>query len=90
MTTSLRITESRSNLLEEAAQRLYKERFVNLCFSQGHEHTKIVDGVPEGWENRKLSDCFDYVRGKSYSSKDIAEEGLVLMVNLKNIRSFEG
>lgn len=36
-------------LLEEAAQRLYKEWFVNLRFP-GHEHTKIVDGVPEGWD----------------------------------------
>ena len=36
-------------LLEEAAQRLYKEWFVDLHFP-GHENTKIVDGVPEGWE----------------------------------------
>ena len=76
-------------LLEEAAQRLYKEWFVDLRFP-GHEHTKIMDGVPEGWEKRKLLSSFDYVRGKSYSSKDIAEEGPVLMVNLKNIRSFGG
>ena len=34
-------------LLEEAAQRLYKEWFVDLRFP-GHEHTAIVDGVPEG------------------------------------------
>ena len=35
-------------LLEEATQRLYKEWFVDLRFP-GHENTKIVDGVPEGW-----------------------------------------
>ena len=35
-------------LLEEAAQRLYKEWFVDLHFP-GHENTKIVDGVPEVW-----------------------------------------
>jgi len=40
-------------LLEEAAQRLYKEWFVDLHFP-GHETTKIVDGVPEGWEKKKL------------------------------------
>ena len=40
-------------LLEEAAQRLYKEWFVDLHFP-GHENTKIVDGVPEGWEMKKL------------------------------------
>ena len=37
-------------LLEEAAQRLYKEWFVDLRFP-GHEHTKIMDGVPEGWRS---------------------------------------
>ena len=35
-------------LLEEAAQRLYKEWFVDLRFP-GHEDVKIIDGVPEGW-----------------------------------------
>lgn len=35
-------------LLEEAAQRLYKEWFVDLRFP-GHETTPIVDGIPEGW-----------------------------------------
>lgn len=42
-------------LLEEAAQRLYKEWFVNLRFP-GHENTKIVDGMPEGWEKKKIAD----------------------------------
>ena len=42
-------------LLEEAAQRLYKEWFIDLRFP-GHENTKIVDGVPEGWEKKKLID----------------------------------
>lgn len=36
-------------LLEEAAQRLYKEWFVDLRFP-GYEKTPIIDGVPEGWE----------------------------------------
>ena len=42
-------------LLEEAAQRLYKEWFVDLRFP-GHEKTPIVDGVPEGWERKKAGD----------------------------------
>lgn len=40
-------------LLEEAAMRLYKEWFVNLRFP-GYENTKIVDGVPEGWEYKEV------------------------------------
>ena len=42
-------------LLEEAAQRLYKEWFVDLHFPE-HENTKIVNGVPEGWEKKKVGD----------------------------------
>lgn len=40
-------------LLEEAAQRLYKEWFVDLHFP-GYEDAVIIDGVPEGWEVCKL------------------------------------
>ena len=46
-------------LLEEAAQRLYKEWFVDLRFP-GHESTKIVDGVPEGWEEKRIGDIVEY------------------------------
>ena len=75
-------------LLEEAAQRLYKEWFVDLRFP-GHENTKIIDGVPEGWEKKKLCELFSFVRGKSYTSKELSDEGTI-MVNLKNIQSFGG
>lgn len=50
-------------LLEEAAQRLYKEWFVDLRFP-GHENTKIVDGVPEGWEKFPLEEIAPVVTGK--------------------------
>ena len=46
-------------LLEEAAQRIYKEWFVDLRFP-GHENTKIVDGVPEGWNWCKLEDAIQF------------------------------
>lgn len=42
-------------LLEEAAQRLYKEWFVDLRFP-GHETTPIADGLPAGWTERIISD----------------------------------
>lgn len=55
-------------LLEEAAQRLYKEWFVDLRFP-GWENTKIVDGVPEGWEKLPLSSFADIVMGQSPKSE---------------------
>ena len=50
-------------LLEEAAQRLYKEWFVDLHFP-GHENTNIIDGVPEGWEKKKVGDITPIITGK--------------------------
>ena len=55
-------------LLEEAAQRLYKEWFVDLHFP-GHENTKIVDGVPEGWEKKRLIDLVDVQYGYAFDGK---------------------
>ena len=49
-------------LLEEAAQRLYKEWFVDLRFP-GYETIPIVDGVPEGWEIYKFSEKVDIMSG---------------------------
>ena len=57
-------------LLEEAAQRLYKEWFVDLRFP-GHEHTRIVDGVPEGWKNGCLSQIAEFKRGKTITKAQI-------------------
>jgi type I restriction enzyme S subunit len=49
----------RMQLLEQAARLLYKEWFVHLRFP-GHEHVKIKNGVPEGWERVPLSQmCMD-------------------------------
>ena len=50
-------------LLEEAAQRLYKEWFVELRFP-GHENTKMVDGLPEGWERKKVGEIAPIKTGK--------------------------
>ena len=52
-------------LLEETAQRLYKEWFVDLRFP-GHVHTKITDGVPEGWKRRKLVDIAQVQYGYAF------------------------
>lgn len=55
-------------LLEEAAQRLYKEWFVDLRFP-GYENTPIIDGVPQGWKIERLVDIADVVMGQSPKSE---------------------
>lgn len=51
-------------LLEEAAQKLYKEWFVKLNFP-GHENAKIVDGVPVEWKKVRAEDYFEVTIGKT-------------------------
>lgn len=46
-------------LLEEAAQRLYKEWFVDLRFP-GYENTPITDGVPQGWKQKTVEECIAF------------------------------
>lgn len=65
-------------LLEEAAQRLYKEWFVDLRFP-GHENTKITDGVPEGWRRGALADVATFKRGKTIT-KEQTNPGVVPVV----------
>ncbi len=49
-------------LLEESAQRLYKEWFIDLRFPD-HENTKIVDGIPERWKKKRLADIAELKAG---------------------------
>ena len=61
-------------LLEESAQRLYKEWFINLRFP-GCENTKIVDGVPEGWEKKTIFELGKVITGKTPSTANKANYG---------------
>lgn len=55
-------------LLEEAAERLYKEWFISLRFP-GHENVKIIDGVPRGWVKKKLYEITNINMGQSPKSE---------------------
>jgi type I restriction enzyme S subunit len=65
-------------LLEEAAQRLYKEWFVDFRFP-GHETTPIIDGIPQGWKKGALGDVAFFKRGKTIT-KNQTHEGVVPVV----------
>lgn len=58
----------RIKLLEDAARLLYREWFVHLRFP-GHEHVKVVDGVPEGWGKLTMADIAETVGGGTPSTK---------------------
>ena len=72
-------------LLEEAAQRLYKEWFVDLRFP-GYEHTKVVDGVPEGWERKKLGEITcKFATGLNPRKNFVLGHGNNYYVTIKNM-----
>lgn len=71
--TLIENNQKQIKLLEEAAQRLYKEWFVDLRFP-GYESTPIVDGVPEGWERVNVTDLLEIKYGKDHKS---LEDGVI-------------
>lgn len=74
-------------LLEEAAQRLYKEWFVDLRFP-GYEDIQIVDGVPEGWKIEKIGNFVSTTSGgtPSRTHKEYYESGTNLWVKTQELK----
>lgn len=85
-------------LLEEAAQRLYREWFVELRFP-GHEGVKVVDGVPEGWMKGTLNTIAEFTgkkankaereRYKCYLPIDCLPKKSLAYINHDNISNAE-
>lgn len=68
-------------LLEEAAQRLYKEWFIDLRFP-GYEETEIIDGVPKDWEKKLIGDIIGKIpRTKQIKTSDYLSEGAIPVVD---------
>ena len=65
-------------LLEEAARLLYREWFVRFRFP-GHEHAKIIDGIPQGWKRFALSDLADFVNGYPFKPAHLGDVGLPIV-----------
>ena len=78
-------------LLEEAAQRLYKEWFVDLRFP-GYENTPIIDGVPQGWRLDEIKSVVSLLSGYAFKSSDFVDDGKYKIVTIKNVQdgNFDG
>lgn len=61
-------------LLEEAAQRLYKEWFVDLRFP-GHQSTPIINNLPQSWQKKSVSMLGEYLNGFAFKPSDWQETG---------------
>lgn len=75
-------------LLEEAAQRLYREWFVELCFP-GHEGVKVVDGVPEGWMKGTVDNIVKLLSGYPFKSSEYVSSGKYRLITIKNVKDGE-
>lgn len=75
----------RIKLLEETAQNIYKEWFVNFRFPN-YQHTKFDEesGLPKGWRKGKVADLCEVKSGFAFKSKDWETEGNPVM-KIKNI-----
>lgn len=89
----IEINRRRIALLEEAARLLYQEWFIHFRFP-GHEHRKVVNGLPSGWDIRLLSELCrlgDGIQtgpfGSQLHQSDYAEVG-VPVVMPKDIQGF--
>ena len=80
----------RIHILEEMAQRIYKEWFVDFKYP-GHENDELVDSelgmIPEAWETGCVSHYYDVRSGFAFKSKDMVESGDYGIVKIKNIQS---
>lgn len=83
-------------LLEEAAQRLYKEWFVDFRFP-GYENTKFIDGIPEGWTRKSVADCLEKHIGGGWGKeyvvgKNVIPGKVIRGTDINNVKSgiFDG
>jgi type I restriction enzyme S subunit len=68
----------RMALLEKAARLLYEEWFVHLRFP-GHERTRMIDGLPQGWQQVPFSALADFVNGYPFKPEDLGDGGLPIV-----------
>ena len=78
-------------ILEQAAQNIYKEWFVNMRFP-GHEYTPIDQekGLPTGWNLKSAFDLFD-IQGGTQPPKsqwsEVLKDGFIRMVQIRDYKT---
>ena len=77
---------NRINLLEQAAQNIYKEWFVNMRFP-GHESAEFDSetGLPEGWKLEKISSIVRLLSGFAFKSNTYVKDGEYKVITIKNV-----
>jgi len=91
----IEINNRRIKILEEIAQRIYEEWFVNFKFPHlrqgfggqaGYEEVKIKNGIPEGWEGKELKNIVNVKSGFAFKSSSFNKSGEWGLVTIKNVQ----
>lgn len=71
----------RIKILEQMAENLYKEWFVRLRFP-GYEQAEFENGIPKGWEIRKIKDCIKRLPyNRLYKASELKSAGKVIVID---------
>ncbi len=73
-------------LLEKMTEELYREWFVRMRFP-GHQDTKFVKGVPEGWEQKRFGEFCMLKRGYDLPNASV-EDGPYPVVASTSVKTF--
>ena len=79
-------SQRRIKILESMARALYREWFVHFRFPGHENHPRVASPlgeIPKGWEVKRLAEVAETLRGRSYRSADLTEEGGLPFLNLK-------
>lgn len=78
--------QNQIKLLEEAAQRFYKEWFIDLRFP-GYKETTTVGGIPCDWKNDTIDSFTDLLSGFAFKSQTFNNSGRYKIVTIKNVQN---
>lgn len=71
----------RISILEQMAEEIYKEWFIRFRFP-GHEKTEFENGIPKGWEVKKVRDCVNRKKfGITYKAEEVEKEGEIIVID---------
>ncbi len=81
----IEVNNKRIKLLEQMAENLYKEWFVRFRFP-GHETAEFENGIPKGWEYKRIGNLAPIKSGFAFKSEWWTDEGIPA-IKIKDIVS---
>jgi len=70
----IELNHQMNKTLESMAQAIFKQWFVDFKFP-GHEKTKFINGLPEGWRDKTIFECGQVICGKTPPTADKGNYG---------------